>query len=261
MPNARQPNIPPSALERGPEASIRHATGQCRRAVGQPGRLVFATARTQAMTLFPRGSGIVPDVLLSPSAPSPQIMAMPLPVPIRVPTYTTADIRRFPPDGQRYELLNGVLLVTPAPGTAHQVVLSRFQHSISVYLTPTELAFCTSPGEIEIEPSVLLDPDLLVYPSSYPPGTPWASISGWWLAVEVSGRASRVYDRDFKRDAYLALGVREVWLVDLPDRQVLVSRAGAAKDVRHRDSVVWHPPEISAALTIDLHAMFARLGS
>ena len=212
------------------------------------------------MTAFAKGRDIVPDVLLSPSAPSPQIMAMPLPSPIRVPTYTTDDLRRFPPDGQRYELLNGMLLVTPAPGTAHQVVLSRVQYSLSAYLAPAGLVFCTSPGEIEVEPSVLLDPDLLVYPSSYPPGTSWTRISGWWLAVEVSGRASRIYDRDFKRDAYLALGVLEVWLVDLVDQLVLVSRAGAPKDVPHRDELVWHPPEMPALLTIDLRTIFAGLG-
>jgi len=186
-------------------------------------------------------------------------MAMPLPTPIQLPTYTTDDLRRFPPDGQRYELLNGMLLVTPAPGTAHQIVLSRVWHDLSVYLAPAALVHCTSPGEIEIEPSVLLDPDLLVFPSSYPPGTPWTRISGWWLAVEVSGRASRVYDRDFKRDAYLALGVREVWLVDLHEREVLVSRAGAPKDVSHRGTLPWHPPEMLAPLAIDLRAIFAGL--
>lgn len=186
-------------------------------------------------------------------------MAMPLPTPIRVPTYTTADLRRFPHDGQRYELLNGMLLVTPAPGTAHQVVLSRVWYQLSTYLVPRGLAFSVSPGEIEIEPSVLLDPDLLVYPSSYRPGTPWTRISGWWLAVEVSGRASRVYDRDFKRDAYLALGVREVWLVDLQDEQVLVSRAGEPTDVPQRETLIWHPPEMPEPLGMDLRVIFAGL--
>jgi Uma2 family endonuclease len=180
-------------------------------------------------------------------------------MPIRFPTYTTDDLRRFPPDGQRYELLNGMLLVTPAPGTAHQVVLSRIQHALSVYLVPAGLAFCTSPGEIEVAPSVLLDPDLLVFPSSYPPGTPWTRISDWWLAVEVSGPASRVYDRDFKRNAYLALGVREVWLVDLHDRRVLVSRAGEPTDVPHRGMLAWHPPAMSQPLAIDLTTVFAGL--
>jgi len=41
------------------------------------------------------------------------------------PDYTTNDVRRIPHDGQRYELLDGFLLLTPVPGTAHQVVLSR----------------------------------------------------------------------------------------------------------------------------------------
>ncbi|MDQ3137339.1 MAG: Uma2 family endonuclease [Gemmatimonadota bacterium] len=187
-------------------------------------------------------------------------MAMPIPAPIRVPNFTTEDLRRFPADGQRYELLNGMLLVTPAPGTAHQIVLSRVQLALSAYLAPAVLAYCTSPGEIEIEPSVLLDPDLLVFPCSYPPGTPWTRIAGWWLAVEVSGRASRVYDRDFKRDAYLALGVREVWLVDLQDQQVLISRADQPKDVPHRASLLWHPPEMPAPLRIDLGKVFEGLG-
>jgi Uma2 family endonuclease len=184
---------------------------------------------------------------------------MPLRAPIRVPTYTTADLRRFPRDGQRYELLNGFLLVTPAPGTAHQVVLSRLMAVLLGYLPERAPARVTSPGEIEIAPKHLLDPDILVWPSSYKPGTPWTAISGWWLAVEVSGRTSRVYDRDFKRDAYLALGVREVWLVDLHDRQVLVSSRGAAKDLSHRDELLWHPPEMPAPLAIDLHAIFAEL--
>src|SRR5882724_11095704 len=153
-------------------------------------------------------------------------MVMPLKAPIRVPTYTTDDLRRLPPDGQRYELLDGFLLVTPAPGVAHQVVLSRLMAALLAYLPEGASARATSPGEIEIKPRVLLDPDLLVFPSSYALKTSWTRIRGWWLAVEVSGRASRIYDRDFKRDAYLALGVREVWLADLEEEHVLVSREG-----------------------------------
>jgi Uma2 family endonuclease len=184
---------------------------------------------------------------------------MPLRAPILVPTYTTDELRRFPRDGQRYELLNGFLLVTPAAGTAHQVVLSRLMAVLLGYLPEGAPARVTSPGEIEIAPKLLLDPDILVWPSSYRPGTPWTAISGWWLAVEVSGRASRVYDRDFKRDAYLALGVREVWLVDLHDRVLLVSRRDAPKDVPHRDELLWHPPELPSPLSIDLSAIFAEL--
>ncbi len=186
-------------------------------------------------------------------------MGMPLRTPLRVPTYTTDDLRKFPHDGQRYELLNGMLLVTPAPGTAHQIVLARLMAYLLAYLPEGSPARVTSPGEIEVEPNVLLDPDLLVFPSSYRPGAQWTRISDWWLAVEVSGRSSRVYDRDFKRDAYLALGVREVWLADLDDEQVLVSRAGESIDVPHRERLLWYPAEMPAPLTLDLRAVFADL--
>lgn len=178
-------------------------------------------------------------------------MAMPLPLP----TFTTDDLRNFPEDGQRYELLEGMLLVTPAPGSAHQGVLSRLHFVLSAYLAPLELAWVASPGEIEIAPKTLLDPELLVVPASYPPGTPWRAMRGWWLAAEVFSRSSKIYDRDFKREAYLSLGVGEVWLVDLDERAISVSR-GRERDVRHTDRVVWHPAEMRESLEIELASIF-----
>ncbi len=187
-------------------------------------------------------------------------MAMPLGTPVRIPRYTTDDLRRFPPDGQRYELLDGFLLVTPAPGIPHQVALSRLMAKLLLYLPEGAPARVASPGEIEVKPKVLLDPDILVFPAPRSLRTSWTRIAGWWLAVEVSGRSSRIYDRDFKRDAYLALGVREVWLADLQDARVLVSRANEPTDVPHADTLVWHPPEMPSPLAIDVRAVFAGLG-
>jgi Uma2 family endonuclease len=179
-------------------------------------------------------------------------MAMPLPLP----TFTTDDLRAFPRDGQRYELLEGMLLVTPAPGTAHQVVLSRLLIEVGRYLSTAKLAFAVSPGEIEIAPKTLLEPDLLVYPSEYPPGTPWRAIRRWWLAAEIFSPSSRVYDRDFKRNAYVSLGVDEVWLVDLDDRAVFSSRRGAERDAMVVGRLVWHPAAMPAPLELDLEVLF-----
>lgn len=55
------------------------------------------------------------------------------------------------------------------------------------------------------------------------------------------GRSSRVYDRDFKRDAYLRLGMAEVWLLDLREGVVLVSRQDGSRDVPHRERLSWSP--------------------
>ena len=179
-------------------------------------------------------------------------MAMPLPLP----TFTTDDLRAFPDDGQRYELLEGMLLVTPAPGSAHQVVLSRLLIALGGYLSTKEVAFAVSPGEIEIAPRTLLEPDLLVFPATYAPGTPWRVIRGWWLAAEVFSPSSRVYDRDYKRDAYLSLGVDEVWLVDIDEHVVYASHRGAERDVRHAERLVWRPAAMREPLEIDLASLF-----
>lgn len=52
-----------------------------------------------------------------------------------VPLYTVDDLDEFPRDGNRYELLDGVLLVTPAPSMSHQMVASRLQVRLAVMLT------------------------------------------------------------------------------------------------------------------------------
>ena len=177
-------------------------------------------------------------------------------MPLRVPTYTVDDVYAFPEDGNRYELLEGMLLVTPAPGPPHQVVLGRLTVEIGRYLAGEEHAIVVSPGAIEIAPKTLLQPDLLVYPATYTPDRKWSEIRDWWLAVEVFSRSSRVYDRDFKRDAYLALGVEEVWLVDLHEHAVLVSLRGGERDARYTERLRWRPAGMPDAFEIELRSLF-----
>ena len=142
-------------------------------------------------------------------------MAMSFPLP----TFTVDMLRAFPDDGQRYELVEGILLVTPAPGSDHQIVIARLLAALHAYLGDHGPAYVVSPGEIEIAPTLHLEPDLLVFPSTFRPGTKWTDINSWWLAVEVLSPSSKHYDRDYKWEAYLHLGVAEVWIVDLEQRR------------------------------------------
>jgi Uma2 family endonuclease len=179
-------------------------------------------------------------------------MAMPL----RLPHYTIDQLAHFPADGQRYELLEGFLLVTPAPGAPHQLIASRLQVALATYLG--KRAFVTGPGVIEREPDTHLEPDILVFPGPIHPGVGWQDFTSHWLAVEVLSRGSRRYDRDYKRDAYLALGVLEVWLVDPAERSVLVSRAGV--DERRVTGLLrWTAPEADQPLELSVEGLFAEL--
>jgi Uma2 family endonuclease len=197
------------------------------------------------------GQRIVPDAELLPSAPSADIEAMPL----SIPRYTLDDLESFPNDGQRYELLAGVLLVTPAPVPAHQVVATRITIALGGAVQGVEGVHVACPGAVYAPPDTGLEPNVLVFGA--PAGLPksWREVREWWLAVEVFSPSSRIYDRDFRRDAYLTLGVREVWLVDLEARRVFVSTP-AAREVPVTELLPWHRPEPGVARDIDLGEVF-----
>lgn len=50
---------------------------------------------------------------------------------LHVPLYTVDDLARFPDDGNRYELLDGMLLVSPSPAATHQLVVNRIQSRLT----------------------------------------------------------------------------------------------------------------------------------
>ncbi len=163
------------------------------------------------------------------------IMAMP----ISAPRYTVDQVREFPEDGQRYELLDGVLLVTPAPRQLHQVVATRLVIELGTALGRDGPGQVVAVGELEIGDRTLLNPDILVYPRRYAPDSPWKLIRDWWLAVEVVSPSSRVYDREFKRQAYQAIGVEETWLVDPEARRVEIWHRNDSAARLEQERIAW----------------------
>ncbi|HEX7980989.1 MAG TPA: Uma2 family endonuclease [Gemmatimonadaceae bacterium] len=176
---------------------------------------------------------------------------------LTVPRYTVADLDLLPDDGNRYEVLAGTLLVTPSPGSAHQGVAASLAALFASHLLARRLRLF-SPGVVTLPPLTQLEPDLLVVPPRFALGMPWAEITEHWLAVEILSRSSRVYDREFKRDAYLALGVREVWLVDPRDRSIEVcTQPGEGRVVR--DAVTWSMPDGDVSVHVELAELFTGI--
>ena len=175
---------------------------------------------------------------------------------ISVPLYTVDDLENFPDDGNRYELLDGVLLVTPQAAAVHQVVAGRIQVELSNALQKPGLAHVVGPGAVVRMPRTQLQPDILVYPARFSPTTDWRKITEHWLAVEILSRSSRVYDREFKRDAYFALGLQQVWLVDWRERSVEVCTAKRKSRVVH-ERIRWRIAGTEVA--IELNDVFAGI--
>jgi Uma2 family endonuclease len=179
-------------------------------------------------------------------------------MPVTARRFTVDEILDWPDDGNRYELVDGVLLVTPAPVPVHQVVAHRLAAALTARSQHWPDVYVASSGEILIRPDTRMEPDILVFrtPSLH---MKWEEIREHWLAVEVWSPSSVVYDRDVKRDAYLQLGVREVWLVDCGRKQVLVSQPGAARDVVQETLLRWRPPAAPEPAPIDLAEIFRGL--
>jgi Uma2 family endonuclease len=177
---------------------------------------------------------------------------------IMVPHYTVDDLATLPNDGNRYELLDGVLLVTPGPSVGHQVIASRIQTRLSNAVQLTGIAYVVGPGVVVRLPNTQLQPDILVFPTSYNADTDWRKIKENWLAVEVLSRSSKIYDREFKKDAYFALGVGQVWLVDRWTKSVEVWRSPASRRIA-RDTLRWQAPKGGPTVTLDLAEVFTGI--
>ena len=177
-------------------------------------------------------------------------------MPAAVPRYTLQDLDSFPEDGNRYELVDGILLVTPAPLPPHDAVVMRLISLLNLHFGPWPVAAVSARGAVEIAPNVHLEPDVLVMPAWTHVPESWLEVRDWWLAVEVSGRGSRIYDREFKRPAYLAAGVREFWRVDPKDRCVLGSTPDRPDERRENGRVTWYPPSGPGPVAVDVESLF-----
>ncbi|MEZ4457858.1 MAG: Uma2 family endonuclease [Gemmatimonadales bacterium] len=177
---------------------------------------------------------------------------MVMPVPLR--RFTTDEVDAFPADGNRYELLDGVVFVTPAPGMLHQRVASRLMTMLAGFIDSRPPIEVFGPGVVPIDSTSRLEPDILVAEPA-PPADDWAACRSRLLAVEISGSGSRLVDQTYKRDAYLAAGVREVWLVDLERRHIIVARPGRPDETRP-DRLEWRLDAAGPTLSIAIPELF-----
>lgn len=123
--------------------------------------------------------------------------------------WRAADLEKFPDDGLRYEIIDGVLLVSPAPLKRHQVALGRL-HLLLTAACPPECEVIVAPADWAIDETTVVQPDLMMIPRAGlddPIGTPL-------VAVEIASRSTARIDRTVKFDRYAEAGVAQYWIVD-----------------------------------------------
>jgi len=134
-----------------------------------------------------------------------------------------ADLAKMPDDGHRYELLDGALLVTPAPSYAHQTVVSRLWRILEE-ARPPELRVIIAPFDVVLADDTVLQPDVLV--ARRRDLTARALPAAPVLAVEVLSPSTRRIDQLLKPSSYAAAGVAHYWVVDPLEPSVLVYELG-----------------------------------
>ena len=157
----------------------------------------------------------------------------PAPAPIPWPPsepLTRADLDRIPDDGHRYELIEGVLVMTPAPSVTHQIVVANLYRLLFAGCPP-ELQVLFAPLDVVLSPDTVLEPDLLVAPKVdfTDRDLPKAPL----LAVEVLSRSTRRFDPTLKRKIFEEAGCPAYWVVDpdTPSLTVWEMRDGAYAQV------------------------------
>ena len=162
----------------------------------------------------------------------------------------------------RYELIAGELVVTPAPGIAHQVIVTELWALLDTYLKRNQIGLAlVSPSDVELQPDTITQPDVFVVPIRQDPverTARWSDIRSLLLAVEVLSPSSLRTDRVEKRDLYLDAGVPVYWVVDLDARVVERWTPSHATPEILRTELTW-PPANSDPLIIDLPALFERV--
>jgi Uma2 family endonuclease len=160
----------------------------------------------------------------------------------------------------RYELIDGELYVTPAPGFRHQAAVLELVVILRPYVVGNKLGgVLTSPADIELEPESVLQPDVFVFPPLDVEQPEWRSITSLRLAIEVISPSSIRTDRTKKRDQYLKMAVDEYWVVDVEGGHVERWFKHRPDVEVARSTLEWHPANAAAPLSIDLDAMFATV--
>ena len=188
-----------------------------------------------------------------PTPPS-RAYAMGMPDTIR---WTREQVLNLPADGNRYELVDGELIVSPSPAFRHQVVLGALYDALSPYVRSAGLGrVLWSPADLELEPGQVNQPDIFVLPSIG--FERWEDAPLPLLVVEALSPSTARYDRGLKRRFYQRAGVPEYWIVDIDGGVVERWRPGDDRPEVIDGELTWAPSE-GAPLVMDVAALFAGL--
>lgn len=134
---------------------------------------------------------------------------------------TRADLEVMPDDGHRYELIDGSLIVSPAPRIVHQAVIAEL-YTLLREAVPDHLTVLFAPVDVVLADDTVIQPDLIVADrtSFTERDLPAAPL----LAIEVLSPSTRGIDLLLKKERLQRAGCAHYWVID-PDEPRIIAWA------------------------------------
>ena len=125
-------------------------------------------------------------------------------------------------DDKRYELLDGELIILPAPSIAHQHVAVKLATRLDTFVEDKNRGVVYSaPTDVVLSETHVVQPDLMFISSERAGIVTSANIQGAPdLIVEIRSDSTAERDENLKRKLYAKFGLKEYWLVD-PDAMTI----------------------------------------
>lgn len=173
--------------------------------------------------------------------------------------YRAADYWALP-KGERVELIEGELVMSPAPKTRHQIVIGQLMRVIQNAEDAGRGLALVSPTDVVFSDATILQPDLLYVAASRrhiigdrvqgPPD----------LVIEVLSEGAERRDLVAKLDLYARFGVPEYWIVDSRAQTIEFLVLDAGRYVVHTGvDNRYQSPRLSE-VEIDLAAFWREVG-
>src|SRR2546426_962968 len=176
--------------------------------------------------------------------------------------WTREMVLALPDDGNRYELIDGELLVSPSPRALHQRAVVALYDRVGPYARKYRLGVTgLAPSDPDLESEQLGQPDLFVVPLLEGGREPieWPDYAGPILIAEVISPSTARNDRITKRRRYQRSGVAEYWMVDVDARTFERWRPQDERPEILGERIEWRPEQAPEPLVIDLEEYFREV--
>ncbi len=169
----------------------------------------------------------------------------------QVELFTAADYRAMPEDGKRYQLIEGELVMAPAPSTDHQHVSRNLLRILDTYLLQRPIGTVLgAPCDVYLDDNNVYQPDILFVSKGHATCIKHEGIHGAPdLVIEILSPSSAALDRR-KRGHFAAAGTVEFWQIDPALRQI--QRFVFAENLAKPVALIDEPETFSSPLFPDL---------